>query len=153
MPFTVKFYNISVPTNTLDKGEPGEGITGKSCSPFEQVSGLNGNILLDYDSAVEANNYCQITGGGRTLYCYVKGFSLETGKRMRVQLEIDPLMTNKTGILACAGVLDRTNKEGDWDLYLDGDRIVYSYGLLKGTPLEGDELDFDTGNVYCGIFG
>jgi hypothetical protein len=54
---------------------------------------------------------------------------------MTVDLEIDALMTNKTQILGCEGVLDTTTKSegsGSWDKWLVGDRITYVYGINKG---------------------
>lgn len=60
MAFKAEFYTINVPPNTLDKGEPTNAITC-SCTPFNSVSGLNGNILIDYNAAVEKCNYCKIT--------------------------------------------------------------------------------------------
>jgi hypothetical protein len=61
MAFKAEFYTIKVPPSTLDKGEPPANAITCNCTPFNSVSGLNGNILIDYNAAVESCNYCKIT--------------------------------------------------------------------------------------------
>ena len=153
MAFTVTFATKSCPPNTLDKGAV-EG-TGVPCSPYNSVGGLEGNIIVDYNAAYENYNYCKITPntGGRTIYAYIRGFSRDPGGHMTLSLEIDPLMTNKTKILECTGILSSTTNKDDWDLMIVGDRIVQSWGLNKGISQSTASLDFDGDHAYVGIYG
>lgn len=154
MAFTAEFYTINVPPNTLDKGEPGNDKIECNCTPFNSVSGLNGNILIDYNAAVEKCNYCKVTqDGGRTLYCYARNFSKDIGSRMTVELEIDPLMTNHTQILGCEGVLDVTTKSGDWDEWLVGDRMLHVFGINKGDDYDSAGLELDASAVFVATWG
>ena len=154
MAFKVEFYTVKVPPNTLSKGEPPADAITCSCTPFNSVSGLNGNILIDYNAAVESCNYCKITqDGGRTLYCYTRGFTKDIGSRMTVGLEIDPLMTNKTQILKCEGVLDTTTKSENWDEWLVGDRMLHVYGLNKGQDGDSYGLELDGSAVFVATWG
>lgn len=154
MAFTAEFYTINVPPNTLGKGEPGNDKIECNCTPFNSVSGLNGNILIDYNAAVEKCNYCKITqDSGRTLYCYVRNFNKDIGSRMTVDLEIDPLMTNRVQILGCEGVLDTTTKSGDWDEWLVGDRMLHVFGINKGKPADSLGLELDGSAVFVATWG
>lgn len=151
--FSIQFYNISVPPNTLDKGEPTDETTPYACSPLTWIDGLHATVSLDYNSAIEGANYCKITTDSRTLYCYKRDFTLGTAGRMTVSLELDPLMTNKTGILACSGIVDTTTNSDDWERYMVGDRLVYAYNITKGARKENSYLDFDTTHFYLGVYG
>ena len=151
--FSIQFYNISVPPNTLDKGEPQEGTAVHTCTPLTWIDGLHATVTLDYASAVEGANYCKITTDDRTLYCYKRDFSLGTAGRMSVSLELDPLMTNKTGILACSGLLDTSTNKSDWNTMIVGDRMVYAYGITKGANASSETLNVDPRYFYIGVYG
>lgn len=156
MSFTVNFYNISDAPNVLNK-TVGTALASRPCTPFEQVSGLHGRILLDYNPAIETANYCHVSAGdndGRPLYCWVRDFTRDTGSRMTVELEIDPLMTNKTQIESCSGVLASTTYYDDWSRYMVGDIMVMAYGINKGSNSEKlSALDYDDDHVFLGIYG
>jgi hypothetical protein len=75
---------------------------------------------------------------------------------MTVDLEIDALMTNKTQILGCEGVLDTTTKSegsGSWDKWLVGDRITYVYGANKGDDYNSSDLDLAGSSVFVATWG
>ena len=155
MAFTVTFATKNFPPNTLDKGSV-DG-TSVTCSPYNSVGGLEGNIIVDYNGEYEKYNYCKITPNpetvGRTIYAYIRGFTRDIGGHMTLSLEIDPLMTNKSQILNCTGILSSTTDVHGWDLMIVGDRIVQAYGLNKGKSEPTESLNFDSGHAYVGIYG
>lgn len=72
---------------------------------------------------------------------------------MTISLEIDPLMTNKTQIYGCEGVLDTTTKSGDWDEWLVGDRMLHVFGINKGKPADSLGLELDGSAVFVATWG
>lgn len=151
--FSIQFYNISVPPNTLDKGEPTEGTATYQCNPLTWIDGLHATVTMNYASEIEGANYCKITADGRTLYCYKRDFSLGTAGRMSVSLELDPLMTNKAGILKCEGLLDTTTKQDGWTVNMAGDRLVYAYNVNKGGNGKASKIDYDSEENFVTFVG
>lgn len=98
MPFTCKVYKISDPPFQLDK-TVGTAIHEATCSPFEPMGDLRGDVILDYNSAIEEANYCEITGDGRTRYAFITDQIKGVGGRLTLKLQEDPLMTFKAGIV------------------------------------------------------
>lgn len=104
MSFTCTFYNISDPPNKLSK-TLGTAIHTATCSPFNPMSDLHGEIIVDYNSAIEAANYCVIEAGtqahaaeGRPRYCFITDLIKGNGGRLTVRIEEDVLMTFKDAI-------------------------------------------------------
>lgn len=124
--FSIQFYTIDCPPNTLNKGDPGENINAYQCDPLTWIDGLHATVSLDFTKAIEGANYCKISTESRTLYCYKRDFSLGTAGRMTVSLELDPLMTNKTQIRSCGIISRRTSQTGQ---FLD-ENPLYGYNAF-----------------------
>ena len=165
MSFTCTFYNISDPPNKLSK-TLGTAIHTATCSPFNPVSDLHGEIIVDYNSAIEAANYCVIEAGtqdhaaeGRPRYCYIKDLIKRNGGRLVVELEEDALMTFSTSILDMkilatrASVIGRDNGNVGYNAFLqdgfwkcDATHLYWLSEDLMGGYFDyddhGDPLDY-----------
>lgn len=107
MSFTCNFYNYQGQPNKIKKNI-GEVIVGSvTCTPYEPVSDLHGYVIIGYNAAVEACNYCEIAGR----YYYVTDFVKRTAQQLEVRLELDPLMTFQTKILSQDAYVFRTSQQ------------------------------------------
>lgn len=90
----IAFYNYAGHNNVIDKGLGNvvKSITG--AKPFQPLSPLTGELLLEYDADVFACNYCTFLGK-----CYfITDKELLTGQRMRLICKTDVLTTYATDI-------------------------------------------------------
>ena len=145
MSFTCTFYNISDPPNKLSK-TLGNAIHTATCSPFNPVSDLHGEIIVDYRSAIEEANYCEITGDGRTRYCFITDLIKGVGGRLTVRLEEDVLMTVKDAIketplhvTRCslqAGIVPEKSKVGYNSMIPDGSITMTAQKYFINIPFK-----------------
>ena len=123
MAFTCNLYKISDPPATLHKDITSNGklIRGNiSCSPFEPMGDLKGNIIIDYSFNSDEANYCSITelSGGehpveRTRYAFITDRVKGVGGRLTLVLEEDPLMTHYEEILKQSIEVTRCSKQAN----------------------------------------
>lgn len=96
MAFSLQFYNISDPPNKLDKTLGDQKASCATVRPYEAVSELFGNFLIDYNSEINGCNYCYCPELGK--YYYITDIQMETGSRMILSVKVDVLMTYNTEI-------------------------------------------------------
>lgn len=134
MAFTCNLYKISDPPATLHKDITSNGKLIReniSCSPFEPMGDLRGQIIIDYSFNADSANYCSITesSGGetpviRTRYAFITDRIKGVGGRLTLVLDEDPLMTFKAGILEAdilatrASVLAKDSGNVGYNAYL-----------------------------------
>ena len=160
MAFTCDFYNYSGPPNKIKKQLSAEPIVGNvSCTPYEPFDDLHGYVIIGYNAAVEACNYCEI--GGR--YYYVTDFVKKTGSQLEVRLELDPLMTFKTEILSQDAYVFRTSQtpsktKPGYNMDINDSKIplvAYDRITVIGSEINGSIKVFtaDDYSVYSSIIG
>ena len=121
MAFTCNLYKISDPPATLHKDITSNGKLIReniSCSPFEPMGDLKGNIIIDYSLASDEANYCSITEGNQesgyvTRYAFITDRVKGVGGRLTLVLEEDPLMTYYTEILKQSIEVTRCSKQAN----------------------------------------
>lgn len=111
MAFSLKFYNVSDPPNKLDKTLGTQIASCATVRPYEAVSELFGNFLIDYNPTINGCNYCYCPELGK--YYYITDIQMETGSRMIVSVKVDALMTYKSKILEAKIYAQRTSKQGE----------------------------------------
>ena len=165
MGYSITFYNVVDPPNKIKKNlGDAIGATGV-CSPWEPTTDLSGSVLTNYSAAIESSNYCHITGDGRERYCYIREFEKVPGGQMRIQLDVDPLMTFQTEILACDCYCTRTSQQPrsedspGYNMLMNDNKIplvAYDRAQVIGPDNSGGlvlELDPNDYNVYASIIG
>lgn len=159
MGFTVTLYNVTDDPKKIKKNL-GTAIATCACSPYEAVSDLHGSIVLEYTPAIESSNYVTVTDGvgGRTLCCYITDVIKDIGKSCRVQLEVDPLMTNKDQLKNCDCICATTVSTTQYSTYIpDGNYKSYQYTIVSnafGDYSDDDYvLDFEDVYVIVGTIG
>lgn len=155
MAFTATFYNTSDPPNKIDKNL-GTQLGAATCTPFEQVSNLHGSILIDYFANVDKSNYATVTTGGRTLYCFVRDVIKDIGGHCRVELDIDPLTTNKTDLKNCDCICETTCNTDLYNRYIQTDNIKVTQLTIHGTDIKEESpatLNIDKGGYIVGTYG
>lgn len=124
MAFTCNLYKISDPPFTLKKNLGTALRANISCSPFEPMGDLKGNIIIDYSAEADEANYCSIVEGTRTRYAFITDRVKGVGGRLTLVLDEDPLMTFKAGILEAdilatrASVLAKDSGNVGYNAYL-----------------------------------
>lgn len=115
MAFTCNLYNISDPPFQLDKNLGTALRANISCSPFEPMGDLKGNIIIDYSAEADEANYCSITEGTRTRYAFITDRVKGVGGRLTLVLDEDPLMTYYKEILKQRIEVTRCSKQANED--------------------------------------
>lgn len=161
MAFTATLYNVTDDPKKVEK-TLGTAKATCTCTPYEPVSDLHGLIVLDYTAAIESSNYASVTSGigGRTLYCYITDLVKGIGGKCTVQLEIDPLMTNKEQLKNCDCICATTVNTTQYSTYIpDGNYKSYQYTIVSndfGGYNQEDlnhTLDFEDVYVIVGTIG
>lgn len=92
----INFYNNSSQSNVLEKKIELIGNT-IILEPYDTIDLLNPIVLVNYNAAFLNSNYAYIPELKR--YYFIENIGLETARRMRVALRVDPLMSFKDSIL------------------------------------------------------
>lgn len=151
MAFTATFYNIDDPPNKIDK-TLGTQLGAATCTPFEPVSDLHGSILIDYFNNIDNANYATVTTGGRMLSCFVRDVVKDIGGRCRVELDIDPLTTNKTELLQCDCICEATTKNTLYNRYVTNPELKVSQFTIHGN-VKRDTADLLRMDGYYYVVG
>ena len=77
----------------INDADPLGSVTG--AKPFEPLSPLTGQLLLEYDATIYAANYAKFNGK----YYFITDRELLTGGRMRIFCRVDVLKTYASAIL------------------------------------------------------
>lgn len=158
MAFTATFYNITDNPKKIDK-TLGTALGAATCTPFEPVSDLHGSILIDYFNNIDNANYATVTTGGRDLYCFVRDVIKDIGGRCRVELDIDPLTTNKTDLLNCDCICETTCVKDYYNTYAQNSNLKITQLTIHGTSYTTnskrnvDTLGIDKNGFIIGTYG
>ena len=100
---TVTFYENNSPVSTLYPNitQIGEAI---EITPFNAMSIVNPEIVIDYNTAIQAANYCKISwidSGILSEMWYFCKFRTDNGGRLIVSCERDPLYSFRNYIRHC----------------------------------------------------
>lgn len=156
MAFTVNFYKITDNPKKIDK-TLGNVLATATCSPWEPVDDLNGNIMIDYSANAESANYATVTGGlgNRTLHCFVREFTKDIGGHCRVHLEIDPLTTNAGQLKECDCICETTCKTDLYDRYILNSNLKVTQFVIHGSTYKDSKgnLGLDKDGFVVGVFG
>ena len=157
MAFTVTFYKITDNPKKIDK-TLGTALATATCSPWEPVDDLNGNIMIDYSANAESANYATVTGGlgNRTLHCFVREFTKDIGGHCVVHLEIDPLTTNATDLKKCDCICETTCNTGQTysNRYITNPNLKVTQFTIHGNVNKETEtiLSMDPQYYIVGIY-
>lgn len=105
----IEFYNNSSQSNVLEKKIELIGST-VVLEPYDTIDLLNPVVLVNYNAAFLTSNYAYIPELKR--YYFIQNVGLETAKRMRVVLRVDPLMSFKDSILGATVTVLRNENIG-----------------------------------------
>ncbi len=99
----ITFYENNSPISTLypDISQIGETI---EITPFNAMSIVNPEIVIDYNTAIQAANYCRISwidSGILSEMWYFCKFRTDNGGRLIVHCERDPLYSFRNYIRHC----------------------------------------------------
>lgn len=109
MSFTIKLYNTTDPANKIQKSLVNE-LDIENCSYKNSQEMRSPEILLRTDSTgtldanYKARNYAQVG----TYYYFVEGYTQERTGFITLHLQLDPLMTYASQILASPALVARS---------------------------------------------
>lgn len=155
---TVTFKTCTSNPKTAEKEfdqREGKTIEVPNVQPFERLDDLTGTLILEYNDAIEASNYCEFEG----MKYFITGKARDIGERLVLTLKLDALSTYWGQIKKCEAIVRTTTQNDDkdklagWTRLIQGDRMIYSYQVTHATPPYKSELDFDEGHFYMGIYG
>lgn len=160
MSFTCNFYNYQGQPNKIKKNIGEVQVGSVTCTPYEPVSDLHGYVIIGYNAAVEACNYCEIAGR----YYYVTDYVKRTAQQLEVRLELDPLMTFQTEILSQDAYVFRTSQQAandsspGYNMDINDGKIplvAYDRITVIGSEANGSIKEFtaDDYSVYSSIIG
>lgn len=127
MAFSLQFYNVSDPPNKLDKALGTQIASCATVRPYEAVSELFGNFLIDYNATINGCNYCYCPELNK--YYYITDIQMETGSRMIVSVKVDVLKTYASGIKSSPIYVTRAEQQATednpcgWNSYLQDAQI------------------------------
>lgn len=113
MAFSLKFYNVSDPPNKLDKTIGTQIASCATVRPFEAVSELTGNFLIDYNAKINGCNYCYCQEVDK--YYYITDIQMETAQRMIISVKVDVLKTYASGIKSSPIYVTRAEQQATED--------------------------------------
>lgn len=104
MSFTIKLYKYSGETNRLDKTSRLSNETVFTGSARESIDKMHVSVLLQVANIPELN-YAYIQEFNR--YYFIDSITMEKNNMCRVDMSTDVLMSHKTDIKSCAGIVSR----------------------------------------------
>ena len=111
MSIHVTFYSNSSDTKVLNKNitpiSLSDGVIVADLTPTQSVSVLSPTLILDYREQLLTANYCKIDEFDRYYYCKV---AVDTGGRLIVDCEVDPLMSFNSSLVNCEINVIRSEK-------------------------------------------
>lgn len=88
----------------INEASPLASVSG--AKPFEPLSPLTGQLLLEYDATIYAANYAKFNGK----YYFITDRELLTGGRMRLFCRVDVLKTYSSAIIGLSVMCRRSGK-------------------------------------------
>lgn len=149
----ITFYNYNGMNNVLQKTlSPVATITG--AKPFQPLSPLTGELILDYNSDIFGANYCAFLGKSY----FVTDRELLTGQRMRIICRVDVLQTYSAGIKTAPLIPSRSSDQyNSWiyDAQLPFEVAATSYSLppVGQAGVDYSVWDYDNMSLIVGAIG
>ena len=137
----ITLYKNSSAPETLDKTIQQIGYT-TAIAPTTAVNVLSPDIVLSYNQNYLVCNYCYIDTFQRFYFCTV---TVDTGNRIVLHCNVDPLMSFKDGIKNCPISVVRSETIGsnfviDRQLPVDPSRYFIEGKFFPLTPLTYDSI-------------
>ena len=103
---SVTFYHNYSDNNVLNKAISAIG-SAVTMNPTRDITVLNPEFIIAYNSSLLTANYCYVTEFGRYYYCDI---AILTGGRMSVRCSVDVLMSFRDSIKKCECNVIRSEK-------------------------------------------
>ena len=119
-----------------------------ACSPYEEISDLEGSVIVDYNATRYGCNYGYMDGK----YFFITGREAATGGRLKLTLRVDVLMTYWDSYKDDTGIVQQNENPDLMNAYMVNPAVKFSedpkiYSMNIGNPFVYPESDL----VICAI--
>lgn len=149
----ISFYNYNGMNNVLQKTlSPVATIT--DVNPFQPLSPLTGELILNYNANIFAANYCTFLGKSY----FVTDRKMLPGQRMSIFCRVDVLQTYSAGIKTAPLIPSRSSDQyNSWifDAQLPFEEAATSYSLppVGQAGVDYAVWDYDNMSLIVGAVG